>query len=122
MKSTAIIWGKVQKGVQRGKALGFPTANIKLHKTMPEGIYLSITKLNKKTYPSLTFIGNAKTFGKKEVLAETYILKYSQDLYGKLISIHLLKKIRENQKFASAKDLVKQMKKDKQAAQKYFKL
>lgn len=117
-----IIWGKVKKGVQRGKSLGFPTANINLHKNISEGIYISMAKVNGKTLPALTFIGGAKTFGEKKVLAETYFINSSLDVYGSWISVELLKKIRKNQKFKSAKELVVQMKKDKIAAEKYFKL
>ena len=120
MKSTEFFWGKVKKGAQRGRSLGFPTANIKLHKSIPEGIYISLVKVNSKSFPSLTFIGNAKTFGEKEVRAETYFLTLSQDLYGEWISVRLLKKIRENQKFNSAEELVGQMQKDKLAAQEFF--
>lgn len=115
-----IIWGKVKKGAQRGKSLGFPTANIALHKNIAEGIYISQVKVNGKSSPALTFIGHANTFGEKKVLAETYFLRLSIDIYGKWISIKLLKKIRKNQKFKSAKELVVQMKKDKIEAEKYF--
>ena len=115
-----IIWGKVKKGAQRGKSLGFPTANINLHKNISEGIYISMAKVNGKTLQALTFMGKAKTFDEKKVLAETYFLKLSTNVYGKWISIKLLKKIRKNQKFKSEKELVVQMKKDKIAAEEYF--
>lgn len=117
-----IFWGKVKRGAQRGKSLGFPTANINLHKNISEGIYISMAKVNGKTLPALTFIGVAKTFGEKKVLAETYFLKVSFDVYGKWISIKLLKKIRQNQKFTSVRELVLQMQKDKIVACKYFNL
>lgn len=117
-----IFWGKVKRGAQRGKSLGFPTANINLHRNIAEGIYISIAKVKGKTLPALTFIGGAKTFGEKKVLAETYFLKFSLDVYSKWISIKLLKKIRKNQKFKSARELVMQMRKDKTAAEKYFNL
>lgn len=100
--------------------MGFPTANINLTKNIPEGIYVSQTKIGNKQYPSLTFIGPAKTFDKKKFLAETYVLNFDKNIYGKWISIKLLKKIRGNQKFASAKDLIKQMKKDEKEAREYF--
>lgn len=113
--------GKVKKGNSRGKALGYPTANINLFKDVPQGIYISKTKVNGKEYNSLTFIGNATTFNETKIKAETYILDFDSDIYGKFISISLLKKIRGNIKFKSEKELVEQMNKDLKAAKNYFK-
>ena len=114
------FWGKVRRHNQRGKKLGFPTANITLHKNIPEGIYISTIKIAKKTYKSLTFIGKAKTFNENKIRSETYILDFSKNLYNQWITVELLKKIRANKKFKSAKDLIKQMKKDEQAAREYL--
>lgn len=114
------FWGKVRRHNQRGEKLGFPTANINLTKKIPEGIYISKTKLENKPYPSLTFIGTAKTFGEIKFHAETYILDFNQDIYDKWISVKLIKKIRDNKRFDSAEALIKQMKKDEQEARKYF--
>lgn len=114
------FWGKVKKGKGRGKDLGFPTANLNLHKKIPEGVYLSLTKINEKQIPSLTFIGSAKTFNEKKYQAESYLLDFSGSLYGKYISVNLFKKIRGNLKFKTVKDLINQMKEDKKAAEKFF--
>lgn len=117
-----ILWGKVKKGSKRGRLLGFPTANIALHKKIQQGIYVSKTKTLGKVYPSITFIGNATTFNEKDIKAETYVLDFNKTLYGKFITVKLLKKIRPNLKFKSEKELVKQMAKDLEATKKYFKL
>ncbi len=117
-----ILWGKVKKGSKRGKLLGFPTANFSLHKKIQQGIYVSETKLLGKVFQSVTFIGNAKTFGEKDIKAETYILNFNKNLYGKFITVKLLKKIRGNKKFKSEKELIKQMNKDVEATRKYFQL
>lgn len=114
------FWGKVRKHNQRGKKLGFPTANVNLAKNIPEGIYISKTKIKNNIYFSLTFIGNAKTFNEKKFLSETYILDFDKNIYDQWISIELLKKIRNNQKFNSAEELVKQMKQDELEARQYF--
>lgn len=108
------FWGKVRRHNQRGKRLGFPTANVNLSKHIPEGIYISKTRIKNCLYPSLTFIGQAS-------IAETYILDFSKNVYGKWISVSLLKNIRGNKKFNAVKELVKQMKKDEQVAREYFK-
>lgn len=114
------IWGKVQKHNQRGKTLGFPTANINLHKNIPEGIYISKTKIDRKLYQSVTFIGIAKTFNEKRFHAETYILDFNHNIYDKWITVLLLKRIRGNKKFKSAKELVKQMRMDEKEARQFF--
>ncbi len=114
------FWGKVRKNIQRGKDLGFPTANVRLSKSIPEGIYVSKTRIKNIWHKSATFIGAAKTFGETRFHAEIYILDFNESLYGKWISVELIKKIRDNKRFDSAKDLIKQMKKDEKEARKYF--
>ncbi len=114
------LWGKVRKLNLRGRKLGFPTANINLTKNLPEGIYISRIRIGDLSYSSLTFIGVAKTFNEKRFHAETYVLDFDQNIYGKWISVELIKKIRGNKKFNSAEELVEQMKKDEQEARNYF--
>ena len=138
------FWGKVRKHNQRGKTLGFPTANINLAKNIPagisnstkrriivpEGVYISKTKISGTEYKqslkklrffkSITFIGTAKTFGETYFHAETYILDFKQNIYDKWITVELLKKIRGNKKFDSAEKLVDQMKQDEKIARQFF--
>lgn len=105
------IRGKVRAGLKKGTDLGFPTANISLKKKFAKGLYISRTKVGEIVYPSLTFIGK---------VAETYILDFNQDLYGKWVSIKLLKKIRRSKKFKSEKELISQMRSDELVAKKFF--
>lgn len=117
------FYGKVIKGEQRGKDLGFPTANINISNPDligAEGIYISKVKLENTWYPTITFIGAAKTFDEKKIQAESYILDFDKDIYGQMIAVEIIKKIRENEKFNSPKELVIQMKKDEQEARAYF--
>lgn len=116
------LLGIVREGKKRGKNLGFPTANIALSEEIPSGIYISFTTLEGNQYPSLTFIGEAKTFEEDLYQAETWILDFNQDIYDKKIAITLLKKIRENQKFDSVALLLKQMKEDEKKARAWFTL
>lgn len=106
------FYGKVQKGAARGRQLGFPTANLRLHKKIPEGIYAAQVLIDKTVYNAAAFIGSAKTFGEKEYKAEIYILDFSKDLYGKYLSVRLYKKIRDNKTFAGKEALILQMEKD----------
>lgn len=114
------FWGKVRVANLRGKKLGFPTANVNLNKNISAGIYISKTRVNNSIYPSLTFIGTAKTFNDICFQAENYILDFNKDIYDKWITVNLLKKIRQNKKFNSTKQLIVQMKKDEAVARKYF--
>lgn len=115
-----IIKGKVVKGKQRGKSLGFPTANIALTQKIPEGIYISKTRFNNKTKPSITFIGVAETFNERILQAETFILDFKGDLYGKLIQVELIEKIRESKKFENEKELIDTMKEDERITRVYW--
>ena len=114
------FWGKVKRGQGRGKKLGFPTANINLHKKIPEGVYLSLTKINEKQIPSLTFIGSAKTFNETKYQAESYLQNFAGNLYGKYININLFKKIRGNLKFKNVESLVHQMAIDKKVLERHI--
>lgn len=122
MKYLYTIWGKVIRGKNRGKKLGFPTVNIRLHKKIPEGVYISETKIGKEVFKSVSFIGAAKTFNEKKIYGESYIFNFNRGLYDVWISIKLLKKLRSNKKFASASELIEQIKKDKSEAMEYFKI
>lgn len=116
-----LFWGKVIHGKKRGKPLGFPTANLALRKAIPEGVYVSKTKVNNEWHKSVSFIGASKTFGATQTFGETYIFNFSRDIYEKWISVRLLKKIRENKKFSSRDELAKNIKLDILEATAYFK-
>lgn len=116
----ATFWGKVKEGKGRGKHFGFPTANISLHRNIPEGVYTSEVTIIDNVYPAATFIGSAKTFGEKEYKAESYILDFDKNIYGKWITIKLFKKLRGNKKFDSQQTLIKNMEQDVLATRKFF--
>lgn len=115
-----LFWGKVIRGEHRGKALGFPTANMRYHHQSADGIYISRAKVGETWHPALTFIGAAKTFGSSVRRAETYILDFNKNLYGTWLSVRLIKKIRNNQRFDSVTTLVKAIQGDEQKARAYF--
>lgn len=113
--------GIVVPGKKRGKQLGYPTANVEIKKNNNQGIYISQTQIDLIIYQSVSFLGNAKTFNETEIILETYILDFDQDIYGKEITVELLKKIRDNEKFESINALVKKMEHDVLATREYFK-
>ncbi len=121
MKSLQTFRGKIVSGKNRGKQLGFPTANVPLHKKIPEGIYASQITIDQTIFNAVTFIGSAKTFDEKDYKSETYIFDFDQDIYDKRVTVKLFKKIRGNKKFDTEKELVKQMEKDVEEVKDLFK-
>jgi riboflavin kinase/FMN adenylyltransferase len=115
-----VFWGKVIKGKSRGKELGFRTANVRLHKAIAEGVYVSECKVGRNMYKAVSFVGAAETFGETEVFAETYIFDFDKDIYGKWISVRLLKKIRGSKKFKSKEELIEAIERDVTEAREYF--
>ena len=115
-----VFRGKVIKGKNRGKDLGFPTANMAVHQNIPEGIYLAKIKVGKTVCNGLTFVGRAITFNERKLQAESYLLDFRGNLYGKFVTVQLLKKIRDNKKFNSSEELIAQMNDDVAVARKFF--
>ena len=113
--------GKVIQGKKRGRKLGFPTVNVRLHKALAEGIFVSETKVDDKWYKSVSFVGAAKTFDETEIFGETYIFDFKRDIYGKWVSVRLLAKIRDNQNFKTEAELIERVEKDKKEALLFFK-
>ena len=112
--------GKVVRGDGRGKALGYPTANIQPSSTVKvvplDGIYVAIVRWKSSVSYGLVSIGTRPTFsqdGARRV--EVHILGFDGDLYGASIDIRFLKRLREERKFDTAADLVRQMDADKEA-------
>jgi len=113
--------GKVVEGMKRGRTLGYPTANLKLINpdivTPPDGIYATRTLVDQKLYLSATSIGNQPTFGGNERTIESYLIDFSDNLYGKKINIQFEKLIRNQKYFESTIELKKQMLKDVEETQ-----
>ncbi|MBQ2286592.1 MAG: riboflavin biosynthesis protein RibF [Acutalibacteraceae bacterium] len=105
----------VIKGDERGRTLGFPTANQKYPEVlMPVkfGVYKSSVFIDGKAYPAITDIGVRPTFKTDYIISETFIKDFSEDIYGREITVSLLGFIRGEKKFSSVDELVKQVKKD----------
>jgi riboflavin kinase/FMN adenylyltransferase len=113
------IRGEVQRGRQRGRGLGFPTAN--LHITEDDlcpkkGVYVTQVICGGKMYGSISNIGHNPTFGENELVAETHIFDFSDDIYGQPIRLNLLRHLRGEIKFNSPDELAAQIRKDVETA------
>ncbi len=115
-----VLQGIVQKHLGRGKKLGFPTANIPVASQTEEGIFVGVTKIDDEYFPCLIFVGSPVTFGETDKKAEIYLLDFNRNIYDKHILVHAHKKIRDNMKFNSEKELVEQIHKDVEVAREYF--
>jgi riboflavin kinase / FMN adenylyltransferase len=115
-----VITGIVIEGNKRGKRLGFPTLNVAIKPEFAEGIHISRTEIEGKMYNSLTFIGPAKTYDEIVYQSETYVFDFDKDIYGQTVTVTLLEKIRDNEKFVSEENLIEQMEEDKKKAVEYF--
>ena len=117
--------GSVVGGDKRGRELGYPTANIKLssqEKLLPAiGIYAVEVLLENEKHIGLLSIGNRPTFyNAGELVAEVYIYNFNKEIYGENVTIELIERLRGEEKFKSAQDLIKQMNKDKENGLKIF--
>lgn len=107
--------GKVITATKRGRALGWPTANLDIEsqQTLPSnGVYATVAQVDGKQFASATNIGTRPTFGEGEKAVETHLLNYEGDLYTKEISIEFLQKLRDEQHFATPEKLKAQIRKD----------
>jgi len=114
--------GKVVKGNQIGRTLGFPTANIDVkekykHKLIPAGVYMVEVLVKNKKFFGMANIGYRPTIQmqKHELTAEVHIFNFNQDIYDNIITILFIDKIREEQKFDSVKVLKEQLAEDKRS-------
>lgn len=111
--------GKVIHGDERGRAIGFPTANLKFDQKaakLPNGAYASKVKYKNKIYNAISNIGNNPTFEISETRLEVHILNFSQNIYDEKIEVRFIKKLRDEVKFKSVDDLISALKNDREKA------
>ncbi len=112
--------GTVVHGNHLGRTLGFPTANLELDNQTPfligHGVYLvRVGYLNRKMN-GFANIGIRPTIGGKNLTFEVNIFDFEEDIYGKILTVWFLDRIREERKFATLDDLVAQIRTDKLTA------
>lgn len=119
------ITGKVVKGEQRGRTIGFPTANISIdedYKLIPaNGVYIASAEIDGITVNGMMNIGNRPTVGGTNQSIEIHFFDLNKDLYNKELKVSLHKRLRNEEKFASVEALKQQLIEDKTAALNYFK-
>jgi len=117
------VEGRVEHGAERGHQLGFPTANLHpQNRVIPRnGVYVTGTLIDGKWRRSVTNVGVRPTFeSAAEPSVETFVMNWSGDLYGDVVRVRFLHRLRDEQKFSSLDDLKRQISKDVARANNYF--
>lgn len=108
--------GEIIKGDQRGRELGYPTANVKLGETVHPayGIYATFVQIEGEDIwrPSATNIGIRPMFEVPVAQVESFIFDFDEEIYGKTLRVRPVKRLRGEAKFDSLDDLIAQMDKD----------
>jgi riboflavin kinase/FMN adenylyltransferase len=114
------LTGRVVTGDKLGRLMGYPTANIEIdtkYKLVPmDGIYAVTVVHGHATYGGMLYVGNRPTINGTRQNIEVNIFKFSQDIYGESLTIHIHKLIRGDHKFSDLEALKHQLKRDEEAA------
>ncbi len=117
------VEGQIVRGDQRGRTIGFPTANLKpRNRVIPKyGVYATANLIDGIWRRSITNVGIRPTFdGDKEPSIESYIFDFDGDLYGDVLRVRFLHRIRDERKFGGIEELKTQIAKDSAVALDYF--
>ncbi len=111
------ITGTVIKGDQRGRTIGFPTANLALWEELllpSDGVYATFVQVGDERHMAATNVGVRPTVNGRQRLVEAHLLDFNGDLYGQLIQVTFIARIRPEQKFSGLMELKMQINTDVQ--------
>ena len=117
------VEARVEHGSERGHQLGFPTANLHPHnRVIPRnGVYVTGTLIEGQWRRSVTNVGLRPTFGDAtEPSVETFVMNWDGDLYGDVVRVRFLHRLRDERKFRSIDELKTQIARDVARANSYF--
>jgi len=105
------LLGTVVPGAQRGRTLGFPTANLRLHHELrpPYGVYAAQLLRRGELLPAVVNIGKRPTFAAEDIQVEAHLLDFQGNLYGEVLEVFLLKRLRPEIAFANELALKEQI-------------
>jgi len=107
--------GEVVRGAQRGRCLGFPTANLEIRteRAVPaNGIYAVYAILGEERYQGVANVGVRPTFDNGERTVETYILDFDADIYGCDLVVEFVQRLRSEKRFTEIRELIAQIERD----------
>jgi riboflavin kinase / FMN adenylyltransferase len=114
-----VLRGEVVIGDKRGRSIGFPTANVlsDADAVIPaRGVYAGFVRFGEEEYAACTNVGVAPTFGGTESRIEAYLLDFKGDLYGRVVDVSFVKRIREERRFSGVDELTEQIRRDVEVA------
>ncbi len=117
--------GKVKMGKKMGRKLGFATANLIIANYMTAlktGVYITQTKIGDDIYHSVSNVGYNPTFEQKDFNIETHILNFEKKIYGEIISVSFIKRLRDEMRFANIDELKEQIFRDIEQTKQFFAL
>ncbi|MBN1922359.1 MAG: bifunctional riboflavin kinase/FAD synthetase [Anaerolineae bacterium] len=117
------LTGRVCPGEQRGRRLGFPTANLEVpsERLLPkDGIYICRAHLARGSFEAVINVGTRPTFNHSDTTVEAHLLDFDADIYGESLRLDFLTRLRSELRFASAEALVQQMHKDVAQARRWL--
>jgi riboflavin kinase/FMN adenylyltransferase len=108
------IEGRVVVGAQRGRDLGFPTANLSQIETLVpgSGVYAAVADVAGEPYPAAVHIGPNPTYGENQLKVEVHIIGYRGDLYGTTLGVEFRERIRDVRRFENVGELREQLQVD----------
>lgn len=113
---STLFAGTVERGDQRGRELGFPTANLPAGEgAAGDGVWAgTVTLAEGPAYVATVSVGRRATFyGRHGIrLVEAYLLDFCGDLYGQRVEVRLYSRLRPQRRFAAADALIEQMRQD----------
>ena len=118
------ICGRIGHGDKRGRSIGYPTANLNLHRRVSplRGVYAVIVRgVADRPWPGVANVGNRPTVdGGARYLLEVHLFDFAGDLYGRHAEVEFRLKLRDEQKFGSFEQLKTQIDRDVAAAREYL--
>ncbi|MDH3463423.1 MAG: riboflavin kinase, partial [Acidimicrobiia bacterium] len=99
-------------GDKRGRAIGFPTANLEPpeRKVLPaDGVYAAFARVDGVAHLAATNVGTRPTFGGGQRLVEAFLLDFDDDLYGSPVTVEFVERLRPELDFDDVGELVDQM-------------
>ena len=123
LKRPYSLSGKVIKGQQLGRELGYPTANIKtsINKLALEGVFAVTTELRERIIKGVASVGYKPSIkGNHGLTVEVFLLDFNEDIYDEILTVHFQKKIRDQEKFSDLKELKLSIANDIKNVKQYF--
>jgi riboflavin kinase/FMN adenylyltransferase len=111
---TYAVRGVVESGAKRGRTIGFPTANLGRVRTLlpKDGVYAVRAGVGGVVYPAAANVGPNPTFGEDAKKVEVHLLDFTGDLYGSVLRVEFVRRLRDTRPFAGVAELVEQLNRD----------